>query len=293
MSGLGLSPQACIACGHAPRPTFRLSNGSWLLRCPRCLLGWWAWPPFDPSAFYDRDYFQSGALPKGYDDYAGLEAGVARTARGRLRRIDHLAPPRAGDRPRLLEIGCGTGVFLNCARAAGWTAAGVEVSAYAAEQARRRGFDVICQPIEDLQLPTVAYDCVALWDVVEHLRDPPRALQTATQALRPGGILALSTGDVTSLCARASGPRWHLFNVPEHLYFFSLAALTRLLARFGCRIVCVTRELNWVPVRYLFERLRKSLGWPESAARRIARMPAWVVPATLGDVLGVYAVRRG
>ena len=92
---------------------------------------------------------------------------------------------------------------------------------------------------------------------------------------------------------RASGPRWHLFNVPEHLYFFSPAALTRLLARFGCRIVRVTRELNWVPVRYLFERLRKSLGWSDSAARRIARMPAWVVPATLGDVLGVYAVRSG
>lgn len=291
MSGLGLPPQVCIACGHAPRPTFRLSNASWLLRCPRCLLGWWEWPTFDPGAFYDQDYFQSGALPKGYDDYAALEVGVAQTARGRLRRIGRFGPPWAGARRRLLEIGCGPGVFLDCARIAGWEAAGVEVSAYAAEQARQRGFDVICQPIEDLQLPTAAYDCVALWDVVEHLRDPLGALRTATQAMRPGGILALSTGDVTSLCARASGPRWHLFNVPEHLYFFSPQALARLLARCGCRIVRVTRELNWVPVRYLFERLRKSFAWPESVAQRIVRLPAWVVPATLGDVLGVYAVR--
>jgi SAM-dependent methyltransferase len=292
VSESGPAPQVCIACGHAPRPTFRLSNGAWLLRCPRCLLGWWAWPPFDPGAFYDQDYFQSGAQPKGYDDYAGLEAGVARTALGRLRRIARFAPPRVGDRRRLLEIGCGPGVFLASARDAGWEAAGVEVSAYAADQARRRGFDVICQPIEELQLATAAYDCVALWDVIEHLRDPVGVLDAAARALRPGGVLALSTGDVTALCARLSGPRWHLYSIPEHLYFFSPSALTRLLARSGCRVVRITREVYWAPVTYLCERLQKSLGWPASAARRIARLRGWVLPATLGDVLGVYAVRN-
>ena len=73
-------PPRCIACGTSPRRTLRLSGGVWLLRCPRCLLGWWDWPPFDPQAFYDQSYFQSVAAPKGYDDYTALTAGLERTS---------------------------------------------------------------------------------------------------------------------------------------------------------------------------------------------------------------------
>lgn len=294
-------PPRCIACGTSPRRTLRLSGGVWLLRCPRCLLGWWDWPPFDPQAFYDQSYFQSVAAPKGYDDYTALTAGLERTARGRLRRIEtcraaHTVP--SAGQPRLLEIGCGTGVFLDAARRAGWEVAGIEVSAYAAAQARSRGLDVTCAPVEGLHLDDAACDAVALWDAIEHLRDPAGVLRTAARALRPGGVLALSTGDVTSLCARLTGPRWHLFNLPEHLFFFSPAALRRLLAQAGCRVVRVTREVNWVPAAYILERLRKSKV-ADSARVRPGRFLAaaaayaggLVMPATLFDVLGVYAVR--
>lgn len=286
------APATCIACGTAPRQSFRLSNGAWLRRCPRCGLGWWDWPPFDPAAFYDRAYFDGAEQSKGYDDYAALEPGVARTARQRLRRISRLhGPSRAAK--RLLELGCGTGVFLDAARRAGWTVTGVEVSAYAAEQARQRGLAVETAPVEGLRPAEDAYDCVALWDVLEHLRDPAGVLCAAAKALRHGGVLALSTGDVTSLCARIAGPRWHLFNLPEHLFFFSPAALQRLLTKAGCRVVRVTRETNWVPVRYIAERLRKSTALPGAwGALLKSDISRWVIPATLLDVLGVYAVRR-
>lgn len=291
-------PRVCPACDTPPRRTLRLSNGAWLQQCPRCLLGWWDWPAFDPVAFYDQTYFQSADAPKGYDDYAALEAGLRRTARGRLRRIAKHWQGGSGGPRRLLDIGCGTGEFLDEARRQGWEVCGVEVSVYAVEQARRRGLDVMHGSIDDFPLATEAYDCVTLWDAIEHVRDPLGVLRAAGQALRPGGILALSTGDVTSLCARLTGPRWHLFNLPEHLYFFSPAALGRLLARAGCRMTQTTHEVNWLPVAYLLERLRKSsrgLGWALGQVCRgpvLSAISGSVVPATLGDVLGVYTVRR-
>jgi hypothetical protein len=108
--------------------------------------------------------------------------------------------------------------------------------------------------------------------------------------VRPGGVVALSTGDITSLCARLSGPRWHLFNLPEHLFFFSPPALWRLLRRAGCQVRRITREVQWVPLAYVLERLRKPLRNSPPAKRR-RRAPSWVVPATLFDILGVYAIR--
>ncbi len=310
------APQVCPACEvpplrpsrSAPAQALYLPGGHELLRCPSCGLGWWLWPQFDPAGLYDRSYFQSCAAPcsgargageaggaqsKGYDDYAALEPAARLTARARLRRIGRVLGNRAftGGACRLFEIGCGTGVFLDEARRAGWRVGGLEVSEYAAGQAEARGLDVVCQAVEDWRPPGPVFDCVVLWDVLEHLRDPAGALRRAAGSLRRGGVLALSTGDLNSLCARLSGSRWHLFTLPEHLFFFTPGALRRLLTRAGCRAVRVTRETYWAPLSYLLERLGKSL----RAGRRPAAA-AWMrhvlMPANLLDVLGVYALRR-
>lgn len=289
------APARCIACGTAPVRGLTLPGDVPLRRCPRCGLQWWNWPRFDPTRFYDQAYFQSETDARGYDDYASLEAGVRRTARARLDRIASLLGPRPG--VRLFEIGCGTGLFLHEARKRGWEARGIEVSEYGASAARQRGLDVQSRAIEDADLPEADQDVVAMWDVIEHLRDPAGALECAGRALRPGGVLALSTGDVTSLCARWSGSSWHLYTLPEHLFFFSPEALRRLLRRAGCDPSRTVRETNWVPLRYIFERLRKSrgvLGRISASAplRALAsRLGGCVVPATLLDVIGMYAVR--
>jgi SAM-dependent methyltransferase len=299
MSGTA-PPQKCLACGRLPEDARMLPQGVRIVRCPGCGLEWWRWPAFDPETFYDQAYFQSVQVSKGYDDYAALEPGVRRTARARLGRIARLRRSPPG---RLLDVGCGTGCFVDEARHAGWDARGIEVSPYAAAVASERGLPVTCQSIEALRLEPSSLDAVTLWDVLEHVTDPAGALAQAASALRPGGVLALSTGDVSSWCARWSGARWHLYNIPEHLFFFSRTALVLMLERSGCRVLRIVREVNWVPLAYVFERLRKTLRRPRPArptptpsaplvASRDRRVAArWLVPATLLDVLGLYALR--
>jgi len=311
-----LPPRVCPACRIPPIRSWRLANGEILLRCPRCGLGWWNWPAFEPELFYDADYFQSGRAAKGYDDYERLSAGLRRTARGRLARLARvlaLNPAKtAGDAvrpPRLLDVGCGTGHFLDEARRAGWQTAGVEVSVYAAQRARERGHDVMTAAVEGLSLSPGAYDCIAAWDVLEHVRDPAGMLAAMVSGVRPGGVVALSTGDLASLAARLCGARWHLFNLPEHLFFFTAAALNKLVGQAGGRMVEIAREVNWLPVSYLAERLRKSLGGAYAQAdgarersaaghdavlvadRPLGLLGRLALPATLLDILGVYAVR--
>lgn len=289
-------PVECPVCFVRPVQAMRLRGGENLWRCRACGLGWWNWDRVDPAAFYDRSYFQSNSHAKGYDDYAALEPGVRRTARSRLRRLARLlkAGVARGPSPsvgaRLLDVGCGTGVFLDEARARGWSASGVEVSAYAAEQARQRGLEVRCGPAGAGGASDGSLDCVTLWDVIEHLARPVDVLGECASALRPGGVLALSTGDLSSLCARLSGRAWHLFNLPEHLYFFTPLALQRALRRFGLRVAACVREVNWSPLRYLTERVGKTLTRPLPWLNRVAG--DWLVPATLMDVIGLYAIKR-
>lgn len=291
------APRNCVACGATPRTDFTLKNGEALLRCATCGLAWWNWPAFDPAAFYDKDYFQSDATDKGYNDYAALERGIRRTAVGRLRRIDAMrrrigdARARAQERGRLLDLGCGTGLFLDEARSAGWSVAGYEVSEYGVSQAKARGLAVEALPVEGLSLPEASFDCVTMWDVIEHVRDPVASISIAARGLRSGGILAVSTGDITSLCSRWSGVKWHLFNLPEHLFFFSPDSLRRIVEKAGCEVLTTVNEINWVPVSYIVERLEKSLRMRLPLGRWLAARP-WILPATLFDVMGIYARKR-
>ena len=288
----GLSPPStCPLCGSPPFSSMRLSIGEPLLRCRDCGLGWWNWSSFDPSRFYDRDYFQSASAARGYSDYGALEPGLRRTARGRLRRLDRWnAAGRRTSPPRLHDLGCGTGVFLDEARRAGYRVSGVEVSAYAAEQARDRDLEVAVGLVETVPIEPASLDVITMWDVIEHLRDPVAAIRDAARGLKPGGVAALSTGDIASWCARLTGQKWHLFNLPEHLYFFTPRSLALLLESAGLVLRQTVREVNWVPLHYVAERLTKTMIGHD---RRLPLgvLEGLVVPATLGDVLGVYAVR--
>lgn len=243
----------------------------------------------EPGAFYDKAYFvgTDANAPKGYDDYFSLATAMERTHAQRLRRLRRLVPAAR----TLLDVGCGPGFFVRAASDAGLDARGLEVSAFAAQYGRDRlGQDVVTGPIDAASLAQAGgpFDLITLWDAIEHLPAPDEALQLLAARLRPDGILALSTGDIGSLAARACGRRWHLFNLPEHLWFFTVPSLSHVLRRAGLDVVRVEREIGWYTLQYLFDRLLHSLG------RAPIRLPAAVfnrlaVPVSLFDIVTVYA----
>jgi SAM-dependent methyltransferase len=136
-----------------------------------------------------------------------------------------------------------------------------------------------------------AFDLVTLWDVLEHLADPHAAIAEAARLLRAGGRLVLTTGDVGSLAARVSGARWHLFTIPEHLFFYTRRSLRMLLAAHGFRIERERVESSLYTLGYLVERLRKTL-WGRSHADAV-RWPGshLPIPVNLFDIVTVQAVR--
>ncbi len=278
----------CLACGFGPLRLLHRIRGYAILQCPRCLLGRTAGAAIDPVSFYDDAYFINPDAEKGYGDYLALDAAMARTNRARLRLLLRLVPAAR----TLLDVGCGPGFFLRDAAEAGLTSCGLEVSAFAARYGRERlGRRIVTGPIDPAHLAETGgpFDLITLWDVIEHLPEPDAALRLLAERLAPGGVLALSTGDVASLAARISGPRWHLFNLPEHLWFFSVPALRRLLARAGLRIVSVRREVCWYTLDYLARRLLFTAGRPGARVPAAAWLRRVSLPVTLFDIVTIHA----
>ena len=277
---------SCRVCGHPETRRRFTKGGADILRCAGCRAEFWVPDAsMSMSDFYSRQYFE-GITSAGYEDYRSLEPSLRRSFARRLR---VLGP---GDGRRLLDLGAAYGFALAEARLAGFEAFGLEVAAdVAAEAATRSPGCVLRGSASALPLRDASFDVVTLWDVIEHLEDPGAALRDAARCLRPGGRLMLTTGDVTSLAAKVSGRRWHLYTIPEHLFFFSPGSLRILLERAGLEVRGMRTDGAYYSLSYLAERLRKTvfgLGPSRTPSRSSSDLSLYV---NLGDILLVDAVR--
>lgn len=149
-----------------------------------------------------------------------------------LQNFENLTSGRA-----LFDIGAATGFFLDLARARNWQTAGVELSEFAATEARRRGHLVVTGNLLKQNSPTSQYDLVTMWDVFEHIDRPDDYIKKVHQLLKPGGYVAINTPDASSWWARLMGKRWHLMIPPEHLFYYSPKNLRQVLEQNGFRVI--------------------------------------------------------
>ncbi len=195
-------------------------------------------------------YFDSPVAGCGYDEYLEARENWLRTFESRLRALARHQPGG-----RVLDVGCGPGFFLEAAAARGYEAWGIDPSGYAVELARRR-FGERVQPglIETAPFPSSHFDLVTAFDAFEHVYRPLRFLEAAHALLAPGGVLAITTPDATSLLARLSGRRWVSFKIPEHVFYWSPRTIRRALEpRF--ELLEITSAGQYASAAFLLRRL--------------------------------------
>jgi 2-polyprenyl-3-methyl-5-hydroxy-6-metoxy-1,4-benzoquinol methylase len=180
---------------------------------------------------YGRSYYE-GENEFVYADYLAKSEQKSRDYEWRLATI--CRRNNISESGTCLEIGCAFGLFLDVARRHGWKTKGFELSAHSARYARERlGLDVSDEPHALEKVESASHDLVVMWDVIEHLSSPLEVLKQLRRILKPGGVLALSTGDIGCFGARLYGKRWHLLMPPYHLFYFDRASIQKMLEAAG------------------------------------------------------------
>lgn len=285
----------CNLCGSGDHTPYCPENGLGLVKCQQCGLIYVSMRPDSDElyALYGETYFhnnESGVV--GYTDYIADETNIRKTAIRRLRHVEQYIQPG-----KLLDVGCAMGFFIDEASKRGWQVQGLDVSSFAVEYAKSNfGLDARHGSLTELDFPAGNYDMISLWDVIEHVPDPTAYIRRAAELLRSGGVLVLATPDVDSLPARLAGKRWVGYKLSEeHIYYFSVETLTRMLNDAGFDVINVRHVGKVVTLRLFLDRFgmyfpaaAKLLQWGERTFR-LSEKALYVNPF---DIVAVTARKR-
>ena len=150
-----------------------------------------------------------------------------------LLRLRHLSPER-GRRPlRLLDFGCGDGKFLRLAAGLGFEAFGVDFSASRRERAERGGV-AIASSLEELDAEAHGgYDCVTLFEVLEHVADPRAILDALGARMGLRSVLLVEVPDCRGIGVPRGFEEFDAVQPLEHINHFTPRTLAEFCRRAG------------------------------------------------------------
>jgi ubiquinone/menaquinone biosynthesis C-methylase UbiE len=127
------------------------------------------------------------STPKKYDTWLVAEDSREELWKRRLKKL-----LRHSGRGNLLDVGTGTGQFLNLARPHFNRVSGTEVSQTALKIAKEKyGLELSQGQIEDANLPENSFDTITLFHVLEHVPDPKKTIARCKELLKVGGVLLI------------------------------------------------------------------------------------------------------
>ena len=186
----------------------------------------------DIGAYYkSEDYISHTETSKGFIN--SLYHSVRRrTLQQKKWLIRNVSGKETGN---LLDLGCGTGAFLQVMQNAKWQVKGLEPDPDARSIAAARGLDVAATT-QFFHLPSASFDVVTLWHVLEHVHQLHPYMDQLKSILKPDGWLVIAVPNYTSGDAQRYGKTWAAYDVPRHLYHFSPKSMKSLVQQHGLMV---------------------------------------------------------
>lgn len=143
---------------------------------------------------------------------------------------------RVGKGNDTLDIGAGTGHFLNACQVVGFNSLGLEPDADARSFATSK-FKANIQSLDELHnLPDESRDVITMWHVLEHVYDLRKDLDKIAKILRPEGRLIVAVPNMSSFDSNHYKEHWAAYDLPIHLYHFVPDDIKRLFEQYDMEV---------------------------------------------------------
>lgn len=136
----------------------------------------------------------------------------------------------------LLDIGSGTGYFLDVMQTANWEVQGVEPDS-GARNFSKKEFGLKVKSLDALfEFEKEAFEVITMWHVLEHVHRLEDTFQQIHKTLKKKGLLVIAVPNCDSLDAKHYKEHWAGWDVPRHLYHFTPKTMELLANKHGFTI---------------------------------------------------------
>lgn len=211
-------PHLCYICGSDDLyHMYELSHGS-IIRCRSCGAGRTI---FKVGKNLNQEIFDQ----ERWTETRNILASILRDeAQSRYTLLEQLSPGK-----NLLEIGCGTGEFLEVAKLNGHIVTGVEISGAAVKNIKSRRPDINIKHcyLHEAGFRPESFDVIVAFHLLEHIEDLRTFLSHIKFLLKPGGLFYVRVPNLDSWYRKILGKSWWGFSI-EHITHFTSRGLRTL-----------------------------------------------------------------
>jgi 2-polyprenyl-3-methyl-5-hydroxy-6-metoxy-1,4-benzoquinol methylase len=143
----------------------------------------------------------------------------------------------------ILDVGCGTGEFLQVCSDNHWNIHGVELDQNARKKSEKLLNIDICKNLYDCENFNT-YQIITLWHVLEHIPDIHNTIKHLKKLLTKQGRMLFALPNVDSFDAIKYKEYWAAYDVPRHLYHFNQNTFNKLMKAHDMKVKSI------VPMRF-------------------------------------------
>lgn len=136
----------------------------------------------------------------------------------------------------LLDVGSGTGAFVQEMNGHGWQVTGLEPDADARKVAKEVNGVELTDMNQFYHLPAATFDAITMWHVLEHVHELQQYIAQLKNLLKENGKLFIAVPNYTSKDAAIYQEHWAAYDVPRHLYHFSPQSIQVLMEKHGLKL---------------------------------------------------------
>lgn len=169
----------------------------------------------------------------------------------RWRRMEPLFNKYHIHQGRLLDVGCGHGLFLTHAKKSGWMTKGIDYPSLATRHAREQlDLEIIEGDLRTVadegKLNNLQFDFITAWHCLEHDTDTLAYLRGINKLLAPRGKVLIAVPNAEAIGMKLMRENWVWCQQPYvHIIHFTEMSLTILLRRAGMNVLAAWNRNTW------------------------------------------------
>lgn len=241
----------CFLCNNTDlKVVYRLKQKN-IVFCPHDDL-FFAKSTMSSHKFYDSDYYAINPHPS-------LVKTNENYFLSKLTMIKTLTKEKS---PKILDIGCGWGDFLQVLDKQHLSYLGIDTSKKAIEICLKKKLNGKQTDITHLaETNKEQFSAITCFQVIEHLPDPLPFLQQAKKLLKNDGVIVITTPNNNALSRFRQKHRWSVYNTDSHAVFYNQKNLTIVLTKAGfLKINVRADEPRFLSLGYLIMRMNELRG---------------------------------